>query len=429
MSNVDDKKSSGVRFAQETVLVRELPNRVWKTAVAHRNGPRWIDKYRHDCTNCNIKTAASLGALVAATGYTAYHRQTAARELLAGKQKWPTGSTMDIVKAMSTNEELLPLWSDIFDDLITSIIEDGIGNACESALERIAMVTVNHEQRKAVLHGGESGGDGGGGSTCADANGGGVDEGAPMSQSVGKLLSFIEGNVKLLEMEIAAKEQDGWDGADGWFVLEDEFAAKAVGKASATPLVGVSGPDEPARIAAPSTCRDGKVASGDKSAISTADAPPPARTASVTSEGVDPYSGERYEASNSAEMGASIAGLSRSTRSEKEDVETEAETDARYAVSRQHIADTGSDESSAGSVSAGGRGAEEVPAPASGAAQPSPSSMGASLSSSLYFDAEDEEHVELDAADHSDDEAEQRRLMDEIEELKRIRAGNASDDA
>ena len=38
----------------------------------------------------------------------------AARELLAGKLKWPGGATMDIVKTMSANEDLLPVYVSIF---------------------------------------------------------------------------------------------------------------------------------------------------------------------------------------------------------------------------------------------------------------------------------------------------------------------------
>ena len=40
-------------------------------------------------------------------------------------------------------------WSDTFDDLINDIMEIGVQEACDTALQRIAMITVNHENRKA----------------------------------------------------------------------------------------------------------------------------------------------------------------------------------------------------------------------------------------------------------------------------------------
>lgn len=218
-----------------------LQIRMTLQAVATRNGPRWVQKYRTDCSSCNVSVAASLGALVAAPGDTAYYKQTAARELLAGKLRWPGGATMDIVKTMSTNIDLLPVWSDTFDDLINDIIDLGVQEACDNALQRIAMITVNHENRKAGISRGSNGGgdaeqedDGADGGADGDGgNGGGAaaaTEAAAVSESpgkpVGRLLEFIEGNVAALELELKNQEVlDGWDGADGWFVLDDDFAS------------------------------------------------------------------------------------------------------------------------------------------------------------------------------------------------------------
>eukprot|EP00039_Didymoeca_costata_P020316 m.340816 g.340816 ORF g.340816 m.340816 type:complete len:535 (+) comp19574_c0_seq1:70-1674(+) len=145
------KKLAGVRFSEDTVLERKLPNHVWKTCVASKNGPKWILKYRQDCLNCNIPNGAALAAFLVATGSAPFYRQSVAREILAGVTPFPDTTEGNVVKLMSTSpaeDEDQSVWDTCFDDLLEILEETGsLEEACQEILQRVAMLSVNRNFR------------------------------------------------------------------------------------------------------------------------------------------------------------------------------------------------------------------------------------------------------------------------------------------